>query len=173
MRQTFTPESFGAVLALVLIAFWAGACSRPAAKGGSAESLAEDHGRLPGGALDQAIAPAIGDPSTCVLVAERGTNKVLYQYGQIFNCVRGLPACDRPGVLTARQALPLATAAAQGRETSCASTPDGSRMVGWAEGPVNGHTPNLVYSAVMEGQQALPGHEIATRLADAFQTAGL
>ncbi len=168
MRQTSAT-----VFALALVSLWAGACSRPPAAGRSGESLAEDHGRLPGGALDQAIAPAIGDPSTCVLIAERGTNKVLYQYGQIFNCVRGLPACDRPGVLTARQALPLATAVAQGRETSCASTPDGSRMVGWAEGPVNGHMPNLVYSAVMEGQQALPGHEIATRLADAFQTAGL
>jgi hypothetical protein len=159
-----------AVLAAGLLALGAGACSRPASKAGA--TLAQDPGRLPSAALDQAIGQAIGDPTTCVLIAQKSTGKVLYQYGQLFNCVRGLPACDRPGFFSARQSLPFASLA-QGRETSCASNPDGSRMVGWAEGPVDSKSPDLVYSAVMEGQKALPGHEMAARLADAFQGVGL
>jgi hypothetical protein len=159
-----------AVAGLVVTALAAG-CSKPSG-GGAKASLAEDHGRLPHAALDQAIGQGIGDPTTCVLIAEKPGGKVLYQYGEIFNCVRGLPACDRPGVMSARQALALAGAAG-GRATSCASNADGSRMVGWAEGPVGSRSPDLVYSAVMEGQKALPGHEMAARLADAFQSAGL
>jgi hypothetical protein len=163
----------GVHFALAIIALTAAACSRPAASGaGARETLAEDHGRLPHAALDQAIGQAIGDPTTCVLIADTRSGKVLYQYGEIFNCVRGLPACDRAGELSARQALPLATAP-QPRETSCASVPDGSRMVGWAQGPVGPKSPDLAYTAVMEGQKALPGHEMGSRLADAFQGVGL
>jgi hypothetical protein len=56
---------------------------------------------------------------------------------------------------------------------SCPSVPDGSRQVGWAEGRVQSAKRGLVYSAVMEGERALPGHEINARLFDAFQRAGL
>jgi hypothetical protein len=163
--RSFAPR-FPAVLAIVVLA----ACSQSASnKGGS---LAQGRSRLPSGALDQGIGAGIGDPTTCVLIADKTTGKVLYQYGEVFNCVRGLPACDRPGVLSARQALAFASLP-KSRETSCASVPDGSRMVGWADGSVGSKSPNLVYSAVMEGQKALPGHEMAARLADAFQNAGL
>ena len=145
----------GAVVILVL-----GACSPPAAS------------RLPSEALDTAIARRIGDPATCVLIAERRTRRVVYRYGDDFNCVRGLPACDRPGAMSAREALALADAY-QGRGASCASSPDGSRTVGWAEGRAVGARHELIYSAVMEGQTALPGREIASRLAQAFAAAGL
>ncbi|HWF00429.1 MAG TPA: hypothetical protein VG248_11585 [Caulobacteraceae bacterium] len=141
----------------------AGAPARPASAAAQARSDSN--------ALEHYIGDAIGDPSTCVLIVDRTSGKTVYQYGQLFNCVRGLPACDRPGVLTAREALPLATPA--GRGASCNTQPDGSRTVGWAEGYVGSHSPNLVYSAVMEGQKALPGHEMEARLADAFQNAGL
>jgi hypothetical protein len=169
--MTHTPR-LRIVLASLLIAALAEACSRPGAGAGAKASLAQDHGRLPGAALDQAIGQGIGDPSTCVLIADKASGKVLYQYGEIFNCVRGLPACDRPGVMSARQALGLAGVAG-GRGASCASNADGSRTVGWAEGAVGSKSPDLVYSAVMEGQKALPGHEMASRLSDAFQGAGL
>jgi hypothetical protein len=157
---------FAMVVAMSTLA----ACSQPAGKSGG--SLAEGQGRLPSAALDQGIGAGIGDPTTCVLIADKATRKVLYQYGEIFNCVRGLPACDRPGALSARQALAFASLP-NGREKSCDSVQDGSRTVGWAEGPVGPKSPNLVYSAVMEGQKALPGHEMADRLSDAFQNAGL
>jgi hypothetical protein len=134
-------------------------------RGGGAKSI-------PAKALDQAIANAIGDPTTCVLLAERSTGKVVYRYGEDFNCIRGLPACDRPGALSATQALAFAKLP-QGREASCPSSADGSRMVGWAEGPSGSKTRDLVYSATMEGERALPGHEINARLYDAFQAAGL
>jgi hypothetical protein len=122
--------------------------------------------------LDRAVATAIGDPDTCLLIADRASGKVLYQYGAPFNCIRGLPACDRPGYMSAKQALPLA-ATPGGRKASCPSNPDGSRMVGWAEGKAASQTRDLVYSAMMEGQTALPGHEMNARLYDAFQKAGL
>ncbi len=134
-------------------------CSGPAAE------------KLPVDSLHDAIAKAVGDPGTCVLIADAG-GKVLYRYGEAFNCVRGLPACDRPGDLSATEALQLAHTVG-GRAASCPSLPDGSRAVGWAEGPVASRRRTLIYSAMMEGQTALPGHEIASRLDEAFATAGL
>jgi hypothetical protein len=153
---------------LALTAVLAAGCSRPAATAARPTSA----GRLPSGALDQDIAQEIGDPTTCVLIADAATGKVLYRYGELFNCVRGLPACDRPGDMTGTQALKLA-ATPGGRETSCNSLPDGSRTVGWAEGTIPGAEPPLIYSAVMEGQRALPGHEMAARLSLVFSTVGL
>jgi hypothetical protein len=135
-------------------------CSRPGS------------GRLPTNALHHAIAVRIGDPSTCVLIAERATGRVIYRYGESFNCVRGLPACDRPGTMSATQALSLAQTPG-GRGASCPSVADGSRMVGWAEGRAASKSRDLIYSAVMEGQGALPGHEMSARLDEAFQWAGL
>lgn len=127
---------------------------------------------LPGGTLDHYIGDSIGDPTTCVVIADRPTRKVLYRYGQVFNCVRGLPACDRPGVMSAQNALALADTA-DGRGASCASTPDGTRRVGWAEGRIASKKRDLIYSAVMEGQRALPGQEMMARLSEAFGNAGV
>jgi hypothetical protein len=126
--------------------------------------------KLPAAALDQAIGQAIGDPTTCVIIAERTTGRTLYSYNGGFDCTRGMPACDRPGFLSASQAMAFAPA---GRAASCNSNPDGSRTVGWAEGRVAGARGDLIYSAVMEGDRALPGHEMAARLADAFASAGM
>jgi hypothetical protein len=150
------------VLALSALLLFA-ACAKPAGSGGGGP-------KFPSDALDQAIAGTIGDPTTCVILADRLTGKVVYRYGERFNCERPLPACDRAGTLTAVFALKLASAE---RHASCASVADGSRTVGWAEGRVPGAKRDLVYSAVMEGQRALPGEEIAERLADAFQNVGL
>jgi hypothetical protein len=126
--------------------------------------------KLPTAALDQAIAQAIGDPTTCVIIAQRATGKTVYSYNAGFDCTRGLPACDRPGFLTAQQALAFAAA---GRDASCNSNADGSRTVGWAEGRVKSTKYDFVYSAVMEGQRALPGQEMSSRLDDSFSNAGL
>jgi hypothetical protein len=121
--------------------------------------------------LDNQIARAIGDPSTCVLLAKRTTGEIVYQYGDAFNCERELPACDAPGALNAHAALKFAQA---GRLASCPTSADGSRSVGWAEGRVPSRKGgDLIYSAVMEGQRALPGHEMNARLYDAFTAAGV
>jgi hypothetical protein len=130
------------------------------------------NGALPNDSLDRAIGASIGDPTTCVIIAQRSSHKVLYTYGQRFNCVRGMPACDRPGYLTARLALSLADTP-DGRGASCPSNPDHSRNVGWAEGRVASKKNDLIYSAVMEGDRALPGQEMIARLSDAFTSAGL
>jgi hypothetical protein len=125
---------------------------------------------LPTDALDEVVARAIGDPATCLLVAERATRRVVYRYGDGASCARALPACDRPGALTPGEALSLAEA---GRTTSCASNPDKTRAVAWAEGRVTGSKRDLIYSAVMEGDHILPGMEISARLDEAFRKAGL
>jgi hypothetical protein len=139
------------------------ACSRAAGPAAPA---------LPADALDQAIGGAIGDPTTCVILADPASGKALYRYGELFNCQRPLPACDRPGTLTAETALPLA-AMPDGRHASCPSSPDGSRSVGWAQGRVVGARRDLIFSAVMEGDRALPGEEMTERLADVFRNVGL
>ena len=157
MRRALAPAAFAATAIL-------SACSPPGGGAGNG---------LPSGQLDNQIAAAIGDPTTCVLIADAASGRVLYSYGAAFNCSRGLPACDAQGVLNARSALQFATRPG-GRFASCNSLPDGSRTVGWAEAPVqSAKRNNLVYSAVMEGQRALPGREMNARLYDAFQKAGL
>ena len=128
--------------------------------------------KLPSDALDRAIESSIGDPSTCVLVVDHSTGNTVYSYNNGFDCVRGLPACDRPGFLTARQALAFATLP-DGRKASCNSNADGSRTVGWAEGRVQSAKGDFIYSAMMEGQSALPGQEISARLDAACANAGL
>ena len=125
-------------------------------------------GALPSDALDSAIAARIGDPTTCVLLADAATGKVVYTYGAQFNCTRSLPACDRPGSLSAQAALPLADTP-DGRHASCNSLADGSRTVGWAQGRVTSAKRRLIYSAVMEGQRTLPGVEMAARLDNVFK----
>jgi hypothetical protein len=122
--------------------------------------------------LDTQIAAAIGDPSTCLLLADAKTGQVVYRYGDDFNCSRALPACDAAGTLNAKAALQYATKPG-GRMASCASVPDGSRQVGWDAGTVQSTKRALIFSAVMEGERALPGHEMNARLYDAFQKAGL
>jgi hypothetical protein len=122
--------------------------------------------------LDTQIAAAIGDPTTCLLLADRATGRVVYRYGDDFNCSRALPACDSSATITAKDALRAATRSG-GRFASCPSLPDGSRMVGWAAGRVQSTKRDLIFSAVMEGERALPGHEMNARLYDAFAKAGL
>jgi hypothetical protein len=127
---------------------------------------------LPKDALDRSIAATIGDPTTCVIIVDRASGKTVYSYNGGFNCERGLPACDRPGFLSAKQALVFA-AQPGGRKASCNSVADGSRAVGWAAGRVTSARRDFIYSAVMEGQRALPGQEMASRLDDDFANAGL
>jgi hypothetical protein len=151
------------------LAFAAGALLTTAALGACTPKSAQGLQSTP---LDNQVAAAIGDPSTCLLLADGASGKVVYRYGTDFNCTRTMPACDFSGDINAKGALQYAKRPG-GRMASCPSVPDGSRTVGWAEGRVQSTKRSLVYSAVMEGQRALPGHEINARLYDAFQKAGL
>ena len=147
---------FGALFCAALVA-----CTPPSGRG------------LNHAALDNAIAQAIGGPSTCLLLADRASGKVVYRFGDEIACVRTLPQCDGPGLMNTGDALKLADRPG-GRLASCPDSPDGSRSVGWAAGRVqSAHNRDLTYSAVMEGQNALPGHIMASRLYDAFAAAGL
>lgn len=119
--------------------------------------------------LDQAVSDAIGDPGTCVLIAEQG--KVVYQYGTHVVCGRKLPGCDDPGVRTVEQLLRAAPTAGAPQTASCRSNADGSRLVAWAAGPIEGG--DLTYAAVMEGDLVPPGVVIADKLKTAFARAGL
>ena len=123
---------------------------------------------LPREALNAAIGQSIGDPNTCVLLADRATGRVMYRYGAPSTCSAAWPACDRPGTLTTGATIALGTTAT--RTVSCESSP--GRRVGWAAGPAPGERP-MTYAAVMEGDRALPGREIAARLDGALRRAGL
>ncbi len=138
----------------------------------AAVACARNGPSFPSDALDRTIAASIGDPDTCVVIADRTTGKTVYTYGESFNCARRLPACDRPGQLTANAALALAKGA-EPRTASCPSNASASRMVGWSAGRVSSPNRDLIYSAVMEGERALPGQEMSARLTQAFGDAGL
>lgn len=113
-------------------------------------------------ALRNAIGERIGDLSTCVVLAQTGSGKTLWTYEALHACARVYAACDEPGE---RSALQLSREAAAGKrlQTGCDS-------VSWAAGP----TPRdgVVYAAVMFGERALPGMEIARRLDQAFAETG-
>ena len=125
---------------------------------------------LPGGVtkagLDAAITQAIGDPNTCVLIAQGG--KVSYRYGTNVVCGRAWPSCQGSEMRKVEDLLRVAKTPAT---ASCYSSRDGSRGVSWASGPVAGHT-DLAYAAVMEGKSVPPGIAMVDKLAEAFKGAG-
>ncbi len=124
--------------------------------------------------LDDEIGRVIGDPSTCLLLAKKGSGEIVWRYGTHMTCARELPSCEGEG-RTTLEGVKAAAAAGETRAISCPSLPDGSATVAWSAGPVaaSAKNPDLVYAAVMEGERALPGREIAARLERAFERAGL
>lgn len=135
--------------------------------------------RLPGGvdseALDEAVAEAIGSPSTCVLVAQ-DSGRLVYRYGSHITCGRSINACDKPGVTTLKPQLASARQGAT-RTASCATAADDSRGVAWVSAPLPdlpGKPPrHMAYAAFMEDKNALSGREAKIRLEHAFEKAGL
>lgn len=121
--------------------------------------------------LDDAISNAIGDPATCVMIAEQATGKIVYRYNSHTACARTLPACDTPGQRTVEDLVRLTAKDGQARALSCYTQADASRGVGWASGPLAAK--GLVYAAMMEGDRAFPGRMMADRLARAFAKVGL
>lgn len=119
--------------------------------------------------LDEAISRAIGDPNTCVLIAERG-GKTLYRYNTATTCAKTYPDCDGPGDMSVGDLLEAVAKDGQPRYLSCPTLADRSRGVGWAAAPVPGKT--QVYAAVMEGDRSFPGRMMADRLEGAFRRAG-
>lgn len=137
-----------------------GACAPGAPKGVDKEKL------------DEAVATAIGDPASCLLIAEQASGRRVYRYNTYGTCDRALPACDGPGTRKLDQLLKATLRDGQPRALSCNTQADASRGVGWASGVIPGKTP-LVYAAMMEGDRAFPGLMMAERLTRAFQKAGL
>lgn len=153
-RRHITLLSLAATVALV-------ACSPGAPKGVDKD------------ALDAAVSRAIGDPDSCLLIAEQVSGKLVYRYNTHTACARQLPACAgaTAGAQTVDELLQNTRKDGQTRTLSCSSTADASRGVGWASGPISGK--GLVYAAVMEGARAFPGRMMADRLSRAFKDVGL
>jgi hypothetical protein len=123
--------------------------------------------------LDDAVSRAIGDPDSCLLIAEQVSGKLVYRYNTHAVCSRALPSCGgpTPGLQTVDQLLQATRKDGQTRTSSCPSTADRSRGVGWAAASIPGK--GLVYAAAMEGNRALPGRVMTERLSNAFRDAGL
>jgi hypothetical protein len=148
-----------AMPALMLLALALAACGPSAPRGVDKDKL------------DEAVSSAIGDPASCLLIAEQATGKIVYRYNTHTACARELPACDAPGGRTVDELLKLTVKDGQPRVLSCNTLADASRGVGWASGPIPGK--GLVYAAMMEGDRSFPGRMMADRLSGAFKDAGL
>lgn len=126
-------------------------------------------------ALDEAVARAVGSPSTCVVV-ERRDGGVVYRYGTHTTCARSLPACDAPGVTTVETQLNAARTG-KVRTASCDTAEAASRGVAWASGPLpvleGKPDRRMVYAVFMESGDALSGLEAKRRLESAFERVGL
>jgi hypothetical protein len=96
-----------------------------------------------------------------VLLANKA-GKVVWTGGGYITCARNLPTCG--GTTTTAQAVLEGAVGKPARFVSCPSGP-GVNTVGWAMGPVpvSAGKPDLglSYVAVMEGERALPGREVA------------
>ncbi|MCA3186515.1 MAG: hypothetical protein IM650_10935 [Phenylobacterium sp.] len=123
-------------------------------------------------ALKAAVGDAVGDPNTCVLIAEAGTGRIVWRYGSSRSCGTAWPACSGTEVRTVEQLMK--TAGREGAEiwASCPSNADRSRTVAWAAGPVPGR-PELVFTAVMEGAKTPPGIVLGDKLRGALERGGL
>jgi hypothetical protein len=119
--------------------------------------------------LDAAVSKAVGDPSSCVLIAKAGSGRPLYRYNTATACAREFAACDGPGTRKLSSLLEATAKDRQPRQLSCNTESDASRGVGWAAGPIEGT--DLVYAAMMEGDRAFPGRMMADRLEGAFRRA--
>ena len=121
--------------------------------------------------LDAAVSDAIGDPASCLLLAERASGRIVYRYNTATACDRALPACDGPGLRKVKDLAEATAKDGQARQLSCNSTADGSRGVSWASGvlPAKG----LVYAAMMEGTRAFPGRMMAARIEPRLHDLGL
>lgn len=113
--------------------------------------------------LAQSVGEAIGDPATCVILAERGSGKIVWRSAKPYVCARTLPSCVSPAE-TSVESLAAKAAAGGALMTGCSN-------VSWAAGPTRRE--DIVFAAVMQGERALPGIEIARRLDKAFERAGL
>lgn len=148
----------GAALAcLALLALCA--CSPGAPKGVSKERL------------DQAVSDAIGDPATCLEMADRGSGRIVYRYNTATVCARVLASCEGAGRRTIGDLLQATAKDGKPREESCNTAPDGSRGVSWASGVIPGK--DLAWAAVMEGARTFPGRMMTERLEPRFKDAGL
>jgi hypothetical protein len=127
------------------------ACSPSGPKGVDTDVLAE------------AVGEAVGDPGTCVVLAERGSGKIVWRSAKSYVCGRTLPSCVAP-TETSVEALAKRTAKGGALMTGCSN-------VSWSAGPTRRE--DIVFAAVMQGERALPGIEIARRLDKAFERAGL
>jgi len=121
--------------------------------------------------LDEAVSRAIGDPASCLLIADQASGRLVYRYNSHIACDRELPACDAKGMRSIDQLLKATRQDSQPRQLSCYSTADASRGVGWASGVLPGK--GLVYAAMMEGDRSFPGRMMAERLDNAFAKVGL
>jgi hypothetical protein len=122
-------------------------------------------------ALDEQVSRAIGDPNSCLLIAQADSGKLYYRYNSHTACDREFPSCEGGGQAKTKlaQLLERTVHTRAAVQLSCDSEPDGSRGVGWAAGPIAGT--DLVYAAMMEGDRAFPGRMMAERLEGAFRRA--
>ena len=119
--------------------------------------------------LDAAVSRAIGDPNSCLLIAQAGTGKAYYRYNTHTACDREFPSCEGVEKTKLGKLLNRTVETRAPVQLSCDSLGDGSRGVGWAAGPIAGT--DLVYAALMEGDRAFPGRMMADRLEGAFRRA--
>ena len=148
-----------AFTALGLIAASLAACAPGAPKGVDKEKL------------DAAVSDAVGDPASCLLIAERPGGKIVYRYNTATVCARVLPSCQGPGTWQVKDLLAATVKDGRSRALSCNTTADASRGVSWAAGvlPAKG----LAYAAVMEGTRTFPGRMMADRIEPRFKDLGL
>ena len=121
--------------------------------------------------LDAAVSHAIGDPATCLMIADQGSGKVVYRYNNNVACGRVLPSCEGSVRRTTEDLLKATLKDPRPRMTSCTWPNDPSKGISWAAGPIPGK--GLAYAALMEGNRAMPGRMMAERLDNAFKSVGL
>jgi hypothetical protein len=121
--------------------------------------------------LDQAVSEAIGDPATCLMMADRESGRIVYRYNTATVCSRKLAACEGDERRTLKDLLMETADDGVARQQSCLTTADASRGVSWASGVIPAR--NLAWAAVMDGTRTLPGRIMSDRLQQRLGPLGL
>ena len=145
--------------ALALAALSLAACAPGAPKGVDKDKL------------DAAVSDAIGDPNTCMMIAEQPSGRIVYRYNTATTCDRKLPSCQGDAQWKLKDLLAATVKDGQPRTLSCNTTADASRGVSWLAGTIPGK--GLAYAAVMEGTRTFPGRMMADRLEPRLKDVGL
>ena len=124
---------------LLIGTLWLAACAPSGPKGVDPDVLA------------QAVGDAVGDPGTCVILAERDSGKVLWRSAKPIVCARALPSCVSPARMTVEDLVDKAAKALIGSKLDDAALDAAAQACSEACKPIDDKRGTIKYRTKIAG----------------------